>query len=189
MNMKSQKIEEIELDFRDSFDSECEGKVLLKIQYVHDPVQLITDILASLERSEKLILRLLNELDNVKIKPDLRISTFNKEKCYKDTFYQGGQFYSSGEDTRKVSSDLSQPIEEGKSGDISNEDDYFDPDLNRHYTYRPSEFIYTQIRQEQERRRTKIYSFDLMSSNLGKSAPHPYEIEAEIEDDVPQFSN
>lgn len=95
MNLKSQKVEEIELDFRDSFDSDTEGKVILRLQYVHNPVGMINDILKSLQRSEDLILDLLSKIPSLPSKRDLRISTFQKTSTVrKDTFYNGGRFYS-----------------------------------------------------------------------------------------------
>ncbi|CAI2367839.1 unnamed protein product [Moneuplotes crassus] len=144
MNLRSQKVEEIELDFRESFDSETEGKVFLRVQYIYDQISLINDVLASLKRSEELILTLLDKLQNITISQDLRISTFQKTSVtLKDTFYNGGRFFSGQQEENKNSS----IVTEQTSSDNTSDSKGF--------------FMVGQILEQRERSRSKIYSFKI----------------------------
>ena len=44
-NFKDQKVKEISLDFRDSFQSQSEGRVKFRFQYIHDEEALYRNIL------------------------------------------------------------------------------------------------------------------------------------------------
>ena len=155
---------EIELDFRESIVSDTEGKVQLRIQYIHDPVKLITDTLVSLARSEELILQLLKEIDLIYQKPDLQTSITRK-----DTFYDGGQYYYSNEESKKNSeySSRKQTIsEELKDMDSFQYDRYFDSNFSSH---RPSIFMVNQIIKEKERRRTTLLSCDNENQDINQT--------------------
>lgn len=64
MHFLDQKVHEITLDFRDSFQKPSEGQVLLRIQYIHDEELL----LEKLQEREQLILKWLDILDDQKLK-------------------------------------------------------------------------------------------------------------------------
>jgi hypothetical protein len=65
LHFNNQKVNEIVLDFRESFQSASEGHVNMRIQYIFDHVPLFKKILKSLEKREKLLLRILDELEKI----------------------------------------------------------------------------------------------------------------------------
>ena len=54
-HFRNQKIHEIPVEFKTSFDSPWKGVVLIRIQYVHNEEQLFTEILTSCQNKEALI--------------------------------------------------------------------------------------------------------------------------------------
>jgi hypothetical protein len=55
VHLSGQELKEMVLDFRDSYDSKSEGKVKLRLQYVHDQRQLFSDLVQAYEEHKALI--------------------------------------------------------------------------------------------------------------------------------------
>lgn len=55
VHLSGQELKEMVLDFRNSYDSKSEGKVKLRLQYVHDERQLFSDLVKAYEEHKALI--------------------------------------------------------------------------------------------------------------------------------------
>ena len=101
-HFRDQKIHEIPVEFKNSFDSPCKGIILLRIQYVHNEEELFTDIVISWQNKEELI------KDSIKILEYQRerlIDRSSKDKNFvfdgpsqEDSKILGAAFYSNTSD-------------------------------------------------------------------------------------------
>lgn len=57
LHFKDQKIHDVTLDFRESFQSPTEGRVELRVQHINNEKALFSEIIKKLTRREQLILK------------------------------------------------------------------------------------------------------------------------------------
>lgn len=65
-HFRHQEVKDMMLEFKDSYDSKCEGRVHLRMQYVLDEHQLFTDIFTRYQERIKLLMKCSETLDNQK---------------------------------------------------------------------------------------------------------------------------
>ena len=128
--------------------------------------------MTSLKRSEELILQLLDELEIMKVKDRLRISRFDHGRSYKDTYYQGGQFYSISDEAKQnsITTEDMRSNEEGKYPEESDYENFFEKNKDAALSCRPNDLIIDQIRQEKQRRQTKLYSYEISQDIFQQTA-------------------
>ena len=97
-HFRNQKIHEIPVEFKTSFDSPWKGVVLIRIQYVHNEEQLFTEILTSCQNKEALIQDAIKILERQK---DRLVDRSSKDKNFvfdgpsrEDSRVLGAAFYS-----------------------------------------------------------------------------------------------
>lgn len=108
-HFRDQKIHEISIEFKQSYDSKIQGTVLIRAQYIHDQVALMKEILTQLYQKRSLINSWIEILNKQRTKLFGRGSSQIKEispsNSNDDSKFIGGGFYSYNDDSMSHQND------------------------------------------------------------------------------------